>query len=128
MAYSILQHLEYNAWANKQFGNLLQSVDEKILYAEANSSFKSIAKTWLHMWDAEIVWLMRMKGSDVREWPSAKFDGNRDQLLNVLVSASEAILAYTRSQPLSFSDSTLTYVNMKGDKCTDTIEDIVHHM
>jgi uncharacterized damage-inducible protein DinB len=128
MPYTIQQHLKYNAWANKQFANQLQSLDERILYSEIKSSFSSIAKTWLHMWDAEIVWLMRMKGTSLREWPSAKFEGDRDQLLNGLVNSSEEILSFIKSQPPSFVTSEITYINMKGDQFTDAIENVLYHM
>jgi uncharacterized damage-inducible protein DinB len=118
----------YNAWANKQFANQLQSLDEKILYGEVKSSFPSIAKTWLHMWDAEIVWLMRMKGTSLSEWPSAKFAGDRNQLLNGLVNCSEEILSYVKSQSPSFATSEITYINLKGDQFTDPVEDVLYHM
>lgn len=39
MAYTIVKHLNYNAWANEQLCELINPLDEPILYKEVKNSF-----------------------------------------------------------------------------------------
>ncbi|MGC3948546.1 MAG: DinB family protein [Chryseolinea sp.] len=61
MAYSIQQHLEFNAWANGVMADTLKSLSEELFYQENGGSFPSIAKTTLHIWGAQYIWYRRMR-------------------------------------------------------------------
>jgi uncharacterized damage-inducible protein DinB len=128
MAYSVHQHLLYNAWANKKFADLLHGVDDKIIYKQTSNSFSSIAKTWLHIWDAEIIWMNRFHGISLSDWPSSKFTGNREDMLNGLVNSSESLRDFIKVQPESFLTSPFTYENLKGETVTDPIENVLFHL
>ncbi len=51
----------YNIWANEQLMNIALKLSEEKLHQSIESSFPSIYKTCLHLWDAEAIWWQRMK-------------------------------------------------------------------
>jgi uncharacterized damage-inducible protein DinB len=60
--YTPQKHLSFNLWANGKFVEILKTVDENIFEQEVISSFPSLRKTVLHIWDAEFIWLKRIEG------------------------------------------------------------------
>src|ERR1700741_4923131 len=99
MAYSIKKHLAYNEWANTKVVDVLRSVDDHIFFQDNKSSFPSIAKTVLHIWDAQHIWLTRMQGGSMSKWPSASFKGSKEDSLNGLVESSSELSAFLLSKP-----------------------------
>ena len=88
MAYSIKKHLAYNEWANTKVADVLREVEDQIFFQDNKSSFPSIAKTVLHIWDAQHIWVKRMQGTNQSTWPSANFKGSKDDSLNGLIAVS----------------------------------------
>jgi uncharacterized damage-inducible protein DinB len=128
MAYTLHQHLSYSVWATARLAETLQPVGEKILYAEVKSSFPSIAKTLLHLWDAEVIWLKRMQGISLTSWPSQNFSGTKDDLITGVVNSSKELLNFIELKGTDFLPSKISYKNMKGDSFEDVIENILYHI
>ena len=128
MAHSIIQHLTYNLWANERLGHLLMAQDEAILNAEQKSSFTTISKTVFHIWDAELIWLTRLNGDSLNDWPSKSFTGTKAEMLHGLIKNSTALLNYVREKDESFLTQTIAYKNIKGDPFTSTAEEILFHV
>lgn len=128
MAYNIIQHLKYNAWANHRIATVVDPVDEQIIFMENKSSFPSIAKTLLHIWDAELVWLKRMQGTSLNVFPSTSFKGDKQELLRGFVDSSKSFLTFIESQGNDFLAKSYSYKNMKGDEFTDVVEDTLYHV
>jgi uncharacterized damage-inducible protein DinB len=128
MAYTIHQHLSYSVWATTRLAETLQSVDEKILHTEVKSSFSSIAKTLLHIWDAEMIWLKRMQGASPTSWPSQNFSGTKEDILQGVINSSKELLNFIESKGEDFPQSKISYKNMKGDSFEDVAENILYHI
>lgn len=128
MAHTLEHHLTYNLWANQRIGNLLLKQDEAVLNTEQKSSFSSIAKTVLHLWDAEVIWLTRLKGETIAEWPSKKFAGGKAEMVAGMLQTSTELMEFVKSQPATFLDQTITYKNMKGDAYQNRVEEILFHL
>jgi uncharacterized damage-inducible protein DinB len=128
MLYSIYDHLDYTRWANTRFVDTLRKVDDNLFYEELKSSFSSIAKTLLHMADADTVWLRRMEGEIPTQWPSANFKGSTEDILDGVIKSSEKLVNFIKSKPEHFLRQEFTYRTMKGDVFTDTIESIIYHI
>jgi uncharacterized damage-inducible protein DinB len=126
--YTIQKHLTYNAWASTKIVEILSNADEKIFDAEVKSSFPTIKKTLLHIWDAEQIWLERMKGNVVTTWPSANFTGGKDELLKGYAESSKSLAEFISTKDRAFLDSTISYKNMKGVEYTNIIEEILFHV
>ena len=128
MAYSIKRHLAYNEWANTKIADVLSEVEDSIFFQDNKSSFPSIAKTVLHIWDAQHIWVKRMQGSSVSIWPSASFKGSKDDSLNGLIESSSALSSFLLSKSKSFLATSYPYKNMKGEPFENTYEDTLFHI
>lgn len=63
------QYATYNAWANQRLNELIITLPKEQLQKNIASSFTSIHKTLLHIWEAESIWWQRMKLSEHVIWP-----------------------------------------------------------
>ncbi len=128
MSYTLKQHLAYSVWANERLTETLETVDESLLFSEVKSSFPSIAKTLLHAWDAEVIWLNRLQGVSLDSWPSQNFSGGKKELLEGIVRSAKSLAAFVESQEMDFSSTTVRYKNLKGDLFEDKVEDMLFHV
>jgi uncharacterized damage-inducible protein DinB len=83
------QLASYNSWANQKLTELILSLPEEKQLAEVPSSFTSIFKTLLHMWDAESMWWQRMKMNEHVVRPSETFNGAIRDVVNALALQSK---------------------------------------
>ena len=67
------QMAAYNVWAHKKIMDVVLALPEEKQKAEIPSSFSSLEKTMLHMWDAESIWWQRMKLDERLVIPSENF-------------------------------------------------------
>lgn len=128
MAHNLVSHLTYNLWANERIGHLLMVQDDALLTAEKKSSFASITKTVLHLWDAETIWLTRLKGGSLADWPSKNFAGGKSEMLAGWVNTSTELLQFVKDKGEAFQQHTIVYKNMKGDSYENSVEEILYHL
>ena len=128
MTHNLIHHLSYNLWANERIGHLLMAQDDAVLNAEQKSSFPSLTKTVLHLWDAEIIWLTRLKGGYLSDWPSKSFTGGKTDMLHGLIATSTELLQFVKEKDESFLQGKLVYKNMKGEAYENTPEEILFHL
>lgn len=70
------QYAAYNLWANRLLLALIETLPEAQQTAEIKSSFPGLAKTVLHLLDAESIWWQRIKLQEVVLRPSDGFNGD----------------------------------------------------
>jgi uncharacterized damage-inducible protein DinB len=128
MNYSLEHHLAYSVWANEILVDRLKKLDETVLHQEVKSSFPSIAKTLLHMWDAEVVWMKRFQGISLTDWPSKNFTGSTTDLLNGFLKSSRDLQAFVSLKGGAFVKETIRYKNLKGTEFEDPIEPVLYHV
>ncbi len=128
MRYTLKQHLNYNLWANGKIADFIANADEKLFDMEVISSFPSLRKTVYHIWDAEYIWLKRMQGESLSEWPSKNFNGSATDATDGWLACSQQLLEHIGVSDADYASSTITYQNMKGDEFTTTVEGIVMHV
>jgi uncharacterized damage-inducible protein DinB len=128
MTYDIHQHLNYSAWATNTLVTKLRTLDESLLHEKTNSSFPSIAKTLLHMWDAEIVWLKRFQGVSLTDWPSKDFNGTASDIFDGILKSTRDIQTFVASRGEGFIRGTIRYRNLKGNEFEDPVEPLLYHI
>jgi uncharacterized damage-inducible protein DinB len=128
MVHSLVQHLTYNLWANERIGHVIMAQDEAVLNAEQKSSFTTISKTVFHIWDAEVIWLTRLKGSSLTDWPSKSFNGTKADMLHGLIKNSTELLNYVKERGEPFLGQTIAYKSIKGDSFESSVEEILFHV
>jgi len=83
------QYAVYNSWATQQLTSIVLSLPEEKQKTALPSSFSSLYKTLLHMWDAESIWWQRMKLHERILRPSENFNGTMKDVSNGLLSQSK---------------------------------------
>lgn len=128
MAYTLQQHIRYNLWANEKIALFLSKADESIFDTEVSSSFSSLRKTVYHIWDAEVIWLKRLKGESISEWPSKSFAGNREQCLKEFIAHTRQLANFVEACDEAQQQAIITYKNLKGEELHSTVQEIVMHV
>jgi uncharacterized damage-inducible protein DinB len=122
----MMQYAEYNVWANSRMLELVFSQPSSVLNKEIKSSFPSIRKTILHIWDAETLWLKRLRGEPALSWPSKELDESAD--VRPMLRTSQELLDFlSEKDPVYFKDST-TYKNIAGEEFTNENSGIIMHV
>ncbi|MBN8674809.1 MAG: DinB family protein [Chitinophagales bacterium] len=79
----------YNTWATQRMAEAILTVPEEKQTAVLPSSYESLQRTLLHMWDAESIWWQRMKLHERFVRPSDNFNGTTRDVVNGLLSQSK---------------------------------------
>lgn len=104
----------YNVWANKKILETLMQLPEGLIDAETNSSFPTLRKTIYHLWDAQIIWLNRLNGISLTEWPSKSYAKDFDGFDNYVIQQSEDFDRFVQYKSEDFLASQIYYKNMEG--------------
>jgi uncharacterized damage-inducible protein DinB len=122
------QYTKYNIWANERICRMMGKVNPPLLDKELKSSFTTIRKTAYHIWDAETMWIKRLGGKSLKEWPSEKFTGSLLEFQNEFLGGSGKLFMYVLNKEPKQLEQNLTYKNTKGAEFTNKIEYIIHHL
>ena len=125
----LIQYTTYNFWANEKLLNIISELDESVLNKEIVSSFPSLSKTLMHLWDAETIWLKRLKGESLDDWPSKTFSGNIFDIRNGILSLDKSFIEYVESLDEERLIENFNYKNIEGKPFTNPIwQSILHCM
>jgi uncharacterized damage-inducible protein DinB len=117
----------YNAWANAHLVNLFRSVDDALISQTIVSSFPSIRKTLIHIWDVERLWLERLKGNSLRELPSKSFNGSNEDVFTGLLAASDALTDFIVSRPAPYYRDRMAYTTLSSpDEFKESVTDMAY--
>lgn len=124
-----LNLLNYTSWAN---GKLFSIVPEELADLQLKSSFSTIRKTFMHIWDAEIIWFQRMSGNFSNVWPPEKNAiGNMPADLKELLTFESEFISLILNKDESFFTERMTYTNLQGHQFSNeyahTIQHVVNH-
>jgi len=120
-------YTSYNVWANKQMGEVAGSLEDFDFDAEVNSSFTSIRKTLLHIWDAEYIWLSRIQELQPKNIPSKFFTGTKDGLIKQLLDTSSAFDEMGACQDILSLERVVEFKLLNGDSSRSKIYEAIMH-
>ncbi|HMT27914.1 MAG TPA: DinB family protein [Bacteroidia bacterium] len=123
-----LDLVSYNAWANRRMTELIICAGEEAATSIHKSSFPSIKETLFHIWDAEGIWLKRLKGESLDSWPSKNFIGNTFEGCEELVRGSRDFVSYVELMNESELSQMIHYTNIKGVAFSNTVTEILGHV
>jgi uncharacterized damage-inducible protein DinB len=118
----------YNIWANQKIMEVILALPEEKQLAEVPSSFNSLFKTILHMWDAESAWWQRMKLQERLVIPSENFNGNMKDVVNGLMQQSGQWLDWVSSASDIALDHVFQYQNTKKEQFKQPIYQMMLHV
>ncbi len=117
----------YNIWANKRILNEIILAGETNADKEMLSSFPTIRKTVYHIYDAESIWLNRLK-NEVADWPASKnLSGTLAQFADVMIAKSKEFASYAESLNENQLHEIFIYKNIAGKEFSNTRIDSIHH-
>lgn len=118
---------DYNHWANQKLVQLYSPLDEAAANKTIVSSFPSVKQTFLHIWDAELIWLKRLQGHSLTAFPSENFQGGFNEVLNGLLSNSEDLHNFIAAQAEAFFEMPIEYRTLSGKAYSQIAFQMIQH-
>ena len=126
MKNALKAYTAYNLWANNEMIKCVEKLDQEQLHQTVVSSFNSVFKTILHIWDAEYIWLQRMQGNSINEWPSKMMDKDGFST-NLFLAGSANFNDFVQASPDAFFEQQCSYTNLKGEKFATPYTSVIMH-
>lgn len=118
--------LKYNLWANQRVVDLLNQYDTAIITRTVVNSFPSLVLTMEHLWGAEKIWLMRLKGNPAATFPELK--GSQQEVFQMGLNVSKDFLEFIEKQEEDFFNSICNFQNTKGTSYSIPVQQVIHHI
>ena len=127
---TLLRYTDYNHWANELLLKLIESkISNALLDKEIISSFPSLRKTVYHLWDAEFIWIKRLKGESLNDWPSKSFSGSFPEAKERILARDKEFIHFIENSDDEHLSLPFTYHNIEGKAFTNLVwESILHCM
>jgi uncharacterized damage-inducible protein DinB len=118
----------YNHWANEEItGFILKAGDARADLYQA-SSFPSIRKTLYHLWDAQVIWLGRLRGQSLNAWPSQSFKGSLNDAAGEIAFNSLEIVRFMGDFNENATEREITYHSIDGKAWHNSVSEIIMHL
>ncbi|WP_430898416.1 MULTISPECIES: DinB family protein [unclassified Paraflavitalea] len=118
----------YNVWANQKLTEKIGSLSPELQTKEMVSSFPSLHKTLLHMWDAETVWWQRIRLVEQPVFPSVQFSGDTSELMQALNAQSKQWQQWIQHASMAALHHVILYHNVKREPVKMQVGQIAQHV
>ncbi|MCF8246591.1 MAG: DinB family protein [Saprospiraceae bacterium] len=122
-----LKYTQFNLWANRRMVETFAPLSTEQFEAPIVSSFPSVRLTFLHIWDAESLWLDRLKGNSPTTFPSKYFVGDNTEVLDNLLQVSGDFQSFVEMQPADFFEQALDFTTLSYGPQTQRAFEMIHH-
>jgi uncharacterized damage-inducible protein DinB len=126
MKNTLKAYTSYNLWANNEMIKCVEQLSQEQLHQTITSSFNSVFKTILHIWDAEFIWLQRMQGNPIKDWPSKMMDKDGFST-NLFLAGSANFNDFVNAASDSFFEQNCQYTNLKGEHFSSPFSSVIMH-
>ena len=124
----LTRYAAYNSWANQKLFELIHTLPEEKVKQEIPSSFNSIYKTVLHMWDAESAWWQRLKLQERIVVPSENFNGNITDIMNGLKQQNQLWHDWIKNATDPMLQHVFQYHNTKRESFKQPVHEMILHV
>jgi uncharacterized damage-inducible protein DinB len=118
----------YNIWANEQLINVLLKLSEEKLHQPVESSFPSIYKTCLHLWDAESIWWQRMKLQEQIQVPSLIGNYNMKEIADNILQQDKLWADWITNATENQLQHVFAYYSLKKEYFKQPLWQAIHHL
>lgn len=122
------QMAAYHTWAHQQLLDFILSLPEEKQVAEVISSFPSLFKTIIHVWDSESVWWQRVRMHERILVPSQNFNGTTKDAANGLLQQAKQWEDWVNSSSESLITHVIQYQNSKKEVLKQPIFQVLVHV
>jgi uncharacterized damage-inducible protein DinB len=124
----LTSYAAFEYWANQKLLDVILNTSPVQQEQEIVSSFPSIQKTCLHMWDASSVWWQRLHLRADIAVPSLSFHPSMNDIANGLLAQNMAWKEWVEQAVESDLEKELPYKNMKGEAFIQPVKYIILHL
>jgi uncharacterized damage-inducible protein DinB len=124
----LTSYAAYEIWANKRLLDTIMNIGSVQQEQEIISSFPSIYKTCLHIWDASAIWWQRLHRKEQIEVPSLSFHPTMSEVAQELIEQNEQWLQWIQNAGEADFEVQLPYRTMKGDAFIQPVKQILLHL
>lgn len=121
-------YASFNLWADKKITDAVGLMKEEKAKQELKSSFPSIHATLIHMGNAQVAWLNRIKKKADPDIPVTDTSHSTQQIMKRLLALSaeweQFMLTASKEELLS----PITYKTIRGEVFTEQIFEIAMHV
>jgi uncharacterized damage-inducible protein DinB len=124
----LVQFASYNLWANQQITDAIRELPEATQHQELKSSFPSLFKTVLHVWNAENIWWQRMKLLEPVIPPERDFKGDFNELSQKLLQQDRQWLDWISNAQGYMLEHVFEYRNSKKELFKQPVFQVLLHL
>ncbi|NCI47995.1 DinB family protein [Sediminibacterium soli] len=128
MKQMLVSYTAYEIWANERLLTVIRSLSPEQQQQEIVSSFPSLYKTCLHIWDASFIWWQRVHQAAQIVVPSLSFHPTMDEVAQELLEQNQQWLAWIEHATEADLVKELPYTTMKGDAFVQPVRFIIQHL
>ena len=119
---------QYEYWANERLFQVIRTLTEEQQQQEIISSFSSVHKTCLHIWDATSIWWQRVHKVKEIVVPSLSFHPTMSEIENGMLQQNTQWIEWIRTADEAAVTYVLPYKNMKGEPFEQEVKEILLHI
>ena len=124
----LLQLSSFNIWANQVLLDTIEELPDEKHRMEVASSFNSLLKTVLHLWDAESIWWQRLKLQERILRPSENFTGDMHDAVMGLSNQDRQWQEWITSAPDHVLQHVFFYQNTKKEQFKQPVYQMLIHL
>ena len=124
----LAQYAAYNVWANQRITDCINNLPDDQINKEIVSSFPSLYKTMLHLWDSENLWWQRLKLIENVVRPSDGFTGSILELSQHVMLQSKQWKEWIDLATEAALEHEFIYKNSKKDQFKQPVCEALHHL
>ncbi len=121
-------YASYNYWANEHLLNVVLKLNEAQQEKIIESSFSSVQKTFLHIWDAENIWWQRMKLHEQIIVPSLNANYSMQEIANNILQQDKQWIEWINNASENQLQHVFAYYNLKKEYFKQPIWQAIHHL
>jgi uncharacterized damage-inducible protein DinB len=123
--------LHYNLWANQKISSVISPLSEEQMNQNFKASFPNLTKAILHIYDAECIWLQRLQGISLEQWPHESLDENFQDYGWLLEQKSQDWIHYVEPRNDAWFEMNCSFNSLGGSsyqmRQVDVIQHVVNH-
>jgi uncharacterized damage-inducible protein DinB len=123
-----IQLASYNIWANNLLFDAIGQLSPDLQNKEVSSSFPSLYKTVLHVWNAESIWWQRLKLQERIISPAENFNGSFNELAHQVISLDKQWYDWINNAQEHMLQHVFLYQNSKREQFKQPVFQMLLHL
>lgn len=119
--------VDYNVWANDRIADLCRTMDPALFEKHFEGSFPSIRSTLCHVWDAEFIWLSRLKGASLSKLPSKSKSIRQSMICEGFQQTSGDFKRFVFGLDETALTASIDYATTRGEAYSHGVEQVISH-